>query len=118
LATSPVFPRFVIEERLGWAKIAPSDFDGITSFETCRHNKPDPLFYEEILRHFEIAPEAALMIGNDLRDDGAATQAGIDFAFVDGHYARRKNRAGNPVWSGSMLALARAIEGGDAPFVG
>ena len=116
LATSPVFPRFVIEERLAWSGIAPAVFDGITSFEASRHNKPDPQYYAEILAAHGIRPDAALMIGNDLRDDGAATQAGIAYAFIEGRYARRRNPAGRPVWRGSMLALARAVEGGDAPF--
>ena len=116
LATSPVFPRFVIEERLAWAGIRPSDFDGITSFETCRFNKPDPKYYEEILLHLGIRPDAALMIGNDLRDDGAATKAGIAFAFVEGRYARRHDPAGSPVWRGSMRALSHAVEGGEPPF--
>ncbi len=116
LATSPVFPRFVIEERLAWAGIAPSEFDGVTSFETCRFNKPDPKYYEEILLHLGIRPDMALMVGNDLRDDGAATLAGVAFAFIEGRYARRQNPAGSPIWRGSMPALAHAVEGGDAPF--
>ncbi len=118
LATSAVFPRFVIEERLAWAGISPAAFDGITSFETCRYNKPDPQYYAEILAIHGVSPDAALMVGNDLRDDGAATQAGINFAFIEGRYARRQNPAGRPVWRGSMLALARAAEGGEAPFTG
>ena len=116
LATSPVFPRFVIEERLNWAGIAPQAFVAITSFETCRYNKPDPKYYEEILRGQAIDAGAALMVGNDLRDDGAATRAGIAFAFVEGCYAREQDPQGSPVWRGSMLALVRAVEGGDAPF--
>ena len=116
LATSPVFPRFVIEQRLAWAAIAPDAFAAITSFETCRYNKPDPKYYEEILRGQGIEAGTALMIGNDLRDDGAATHVGIAFAFVEGRYARKQDPRGSPVWRGSMLALARAVEGGDAPF--
>ena len=116
LATSPVFPRFVIEERLRWAGIAPQAFKAITSFETCRYNKPDPKYYEEILRSQAIDAGAAVMVGNDLRDDGAATRAGIAFAFVEGSYAREQDAQGSPVWRGSMLALVRAVEGGEAPF--
>lgn len=116
LATSPVFPRFVIEERLAWAGIAADAFDEITSFETCRYNKPDPMYYEEILAGLKIQPENTLMIGNDLCDDGAATKARIAFAFVEGRYARRHRPEGSPIWHGSMLKLARALERGNAPF--
>ena len=116
LATSPVFPRFVIEERLSWAGIPAGAFEEITSFERCRYNKPDPRYYEEILWTLGVEPGVALMVGNDLRDDGAATQAGIAFAFVEGRYARRQDPQGTPLWRGSMLALARAAERGSAPF--
>jgi FMN phosphatase YigB (HAD superfamily) len=116
LATSPVFPRFVIEERLRWAGMGPDLFEAITSFETSRHNKPDRRYYEEVLSDGGISPAQALMIGNDLRDDGAATLAGIEFAFVEGRYARLKEPIGTPVWHGSMRALAQAVEGGEPPF--
>lgn len=118
LTTSPVFPRFVIEERLAWAGIGPDAFEGITCFETAHFNKPDPRYYEEVLRRFALDARGTLMIGNDLRDDGAATLAGIAFAFVDGRFARVADAVGTPIWRGSMLRLHRALERGEPPFAG
>lgn len=112
LATSPVFPRVAIEERLRWAGIDPASFGLITSIENCCYAKPDPRYYLEVLAHLGAKPEEALMIGNDLGDDGAAATCGIDFAFVSGAYARGRSDAA-PVWQGSMGELAAAIERGE-----
>lgn len=116
LATSPVFPLRAIVERLSWAAIGQDAFEQITCFENCRTVKPDPRYYEEVLRMSAAAPENVLMIGNDRRDDGAATLCGIPFAWIDGSFRRTADPIGKPIWHGTMNQLARAMEEGDAPF--
>lgn len=39
--------------------------------------KPDPAIFQLTLDHLEVAPEAALMVGDSWRDDGAAAALGI-----------------------------------------
>lgn len=116
LATSPVFPLRAIVERLSWSSIGAEAFERITCLENCHFVKPDRRYYEEVLAMAGCAPEEALMVGNDRRDDGAATQAGIPFIWVDGRYRRTSGSIGDPIWRGSMLTLARAMEEGNAPF--
>lgn len=117
LATQPVFPRFVIDERLRWAGISPQAFSLITSFESMHHIKPEARYFEEVLKLLVSDADRALMIGNDRHEDGAATLAGMRFAWVDGAYRRSRQPIGRPVWRGTMLALGRALEGGSPPFV-
>ena len=69
LATNPVFPKEAYEERLSWIGLETSDFDMVTDYSQCHFTKPNPLYYKEILDHFGINPENALMIGNDVRED-------------------------------------------------
>ncbi len=116
LATSPVFPLRAIVERLSWCGIGTDAFDRITCLENCHFVKPDPRYYEEVLAMAGCAPEEALMVGNDRRDDGGATAAGIPFIWVDGRYRRTGDPIGEPVWRDSMLGLATAMEEGNAPF--
>ncbi len=116
LATSPVFPLRAIVERLRWAGLAAEDFEHITCFENCHYAKPDVRYYREVLATAECSPHEAMMIGNDRRDDGAAAQAGIAFAWIDGSYRRTSDPIGEPIWWGSMRKLAQAMEEGDAPF--
>lgn len=116
LATSPVFPLRAVVERLRWAGIGPDDFELITSLENCHYSKPDERYYAEVLEMVSCGARDALMIGNDLRDDGAATKAGIAFVWIDGSYRRTSDPIGEPIWRGSMRKLAQAMEEGNAPF--
>ncbi|MDA8346627.1 MAG: HAD family hydrolase [Thermaerobacter sp.] len=116
LATSPVFPLRAIVERLAWAGIGADVFERITSFENCHFAKPDHRYYREVLAMAGCGPRDALMIGNDRRDDGAATAVSIPLAWVNGSFKRTQDPIGQPVWRGSMRKLAQAMEEGNAPF--
>lgn len=69
LATNPVFPRSAIVHRLEWAGFTPEAFELLTTYEVMYTTKPDPGYYREILAHVGVAPERALMVGNDLVND-------------------------------------------------
>ena len=69
LATNPVFPRSAIVHRLEWAGFAPDAFELLTTYDVMHTTKPDPGYYREILAHVAVAPERALMVGNDLVND-------------------------------------------------
>jgi FMN phosphatase YigB (HAD superfamily) len=71
VATSPLFPRTAIEQRLSWAGVPRDRFDYalVTSYEDFHFAKPHKAYYAEILGRLGIPPHDAAMIGNDLTDD-------------------------------------------------
>ncbi len=77
LATSPVFPAFAVESRLGWAGLSPEDFALITAYENCTFGKPNPRYYLEIAEKLSVSPQECLMVGNDVTEDMAAEDAGM-----------------------------------------
>jgi FMN phosphatase YigB (HAD superfamily) len=75
IATSPLFPRLAIKERLRWAGIADLPFVRVTSLENSHFTKPHPEYFAEILAHLGRRPEEALMVGNDWENDIAPSVA-------------------------------------------
>lgn len=79
LATNPIFPRAAVVTRLAWIGLSESDFDYITTYETESFCKPNPKYYESILKRLSITPDECVMVGNDEHEDmHAAMKAGID----------------------------------------
>ncbi len=77
LATSPVFPRVAVLERMRWAGISPEDFEIITTYENSCYTKPNPDYYTALAKELGLLPEECLMVGNDTTDDGSAARAGM-----------------------------------------
>lgn len=77
LATNPIFPRNATENRIRWTRLDPSDFMFYTTYEDCRYCKPNPEYYREILRKYDLKPEECLMVGNDISEDMAAESLGM-----------------------------------------
>lgn len=77
LATNPIFPAIATENRMGWAGLAPSDFELYTTYENSRHCKPNPDYYRDILAQLELAPEECVMVGNDVNEDMVAATLGM-----------------------------------------
>lgn len=85
LATNPLFPRLAVEARLAWAGLDPAAFDLIADYETMHFCKPNPEFFREICRRLGVAPERAVMVGNDpFVDIQAAQRAGLKTFLVEG----------------------------------
>lgn len=82
LATNPMFPRAGIERRLDWAGLDAKLFDHVTDYENAHFSKPNPLYYREVLAAMDLAPEEAMMIGNNPVDDMAAAELGIGVFLV------------------------------------
>ncbi len=78
IASNPIFPLVATKARLRWAGLNPDDFKYITAYENSSFSKPNPKYYEEILKKHNLKPEECLMIGNDAKEDIAAMQLGID----------------------------------------
>lgn len=77
LATNPIFPSLATEWRIGWAGLTPDDFELITTYENINYSKPNPEYYREIMRRFDLAPDECLMVGNDVSDDMVASDVGM-----------------------------------------
>lgn len=85
IATNPMFPKLAIEKRIEWTNINRDHFDYVTSFEKNHYCKPQPLFYEEILKDISANPENCLMVGNDTFEDMIAKKVGIQTYLVTDH---------------------------------
>lgn len=83
LATNPLFPLICTQQRLQWAGFDVDDFALVTTYENSSSAKPNPRYYELLLRKFNVKPEEVLLIGNDAIEDGSACQLGIKVALID-----------------------------------
>ncbi len=77
LATNPIFPSVATESRVRWAGLEPEDFDWYTSYENIGCSKPNPAYYQEIMRRFDLEPRECLMVGNDVDEDMVAENLGM-----------------------------------------
>ncbi len=79
IATNPIFPKAGQLSRLEWLGIDESEFDAITPYEEFSYAKPNPKYYETILKEHNLRAEDCLMVGNDEREDMyAAGSVGMD----------------------------------------
>ena len=86
IATMPIFTVEAVEARMKWVGLTPDMFDFITTADTSSYCKPNPLYFKEILERFDVKPEDALMIGNDVREDmQPCRELGIDVFLVIDH---------------------------------
>jgi FMN phosphatase YigB (HAD superfamily) len=109
VATNPVFPRPLVEARLGWGAMGAFPFDLVTSYENCRYCKPHPGFFEDILQTLELAPQHCLMVGNDTVHDLSARQAGIATFLLDTWLVDRGGGF-RPDFRGGHAELCRLVE--------
>ena len=77
LATNPLFPRLATESRVRWAGLEPEDFAYITVYDNSHFCKPNPAYYEEILRVIGAEPHECVMVGNDAKEDMVAESLGM-----------------------------------------
>ncbi len=77
IATNPMFPRRAVEERLAWDGVPVTEFayDLVTTYDNMHATKPYLAYYREILDQIGVAPEAALMVGDDWENDIAPALA-------------------------------------------
>lgn len=77
LATNPIFPRVATHSRVRWAGLEPEMFEYITTYENSTHSKPDPAYYQDVLRALDVRGEECLMVGNDVGEDMVAETVGM-----------------------------------------
>ncbi len=114
IATNPLFPATAIEQRLAWAGV-PVDANPyalVTTYENMHAAKPQPAYYREILAAIGCAPDQALMIGDDWRNDIApAAEVGLFTYWIAPAGAAPPNAA-LLNGQGSLDVLAELVAGG------
>lgn len=90
LATNPLFPKVATHTRIDWAGFKVEDFNLITTFEDSKFCKPNPLYYDEVLKKINKQPTECLMVGNDVEDDLVAEKLGIDTYLITDNILNEK----------------------------
>lgn len=113
IATSPLFPRVAIIQRLEWAGISPylHNLRLITSYENFHFCKPNPAYYTEILSQLGWLDGGAVMIGDDLVNDILpASRAGLPVFWIDPTADQNPVNPSSPHGSGSLGEVLPWIE--------
>lgn len=83
LATNPIFPECAVATRLAWVGLSPSDFVSVTHYDNSTFCKPNPKYFEELLRKLGRQPSECVMIGNSVGEDILPTKSiGIESFLV------------------------------------
>ncbi|MCM1166777.1 MAG: HAD family hydrolase [Lachnospiraceae bacterium] len=69
LATNPIFPECAVATRLAWVGLSLSDFKLVTHYDNSTFCKPNPKYYEELLKKLGRQPSECIMIGNSVGED-------------------------------------------------
>lgn len=93
LATNPIFPAFVIRERMAWAGVADLPWELITCYEEMHFCKPHPEYYLEITGLLGLRPEKCLMVGNDVEEDLPAGKVGMS-TYLTNEFPLNHEKAG------------------------
>lgn len=78
LATNPIFPAVATRARIRWAGLTPEHFELVTTYENSCSCKPNLLYYREVTAKLGVSPQACLMVGNDVQEDMAARELGME----------------------------------------
>ncbi len=81
-ASNPVFPKIAVEKRLSFINMDFDDFEYVSYMENSHFCKPNPKFFNEILKKLNIDPKDCIMIG-DSDFDRASLKAGIEFIHIN-----------------------------------
>lgn len=110
LATNPIFPSAATEERIRWAGIDKNVFDLITTYEDSHYCKPNPMYYQEVLKRLGVEAEDCMMIGNDGLEDGVITELGIPVFLIDGFLLHEEQLEKKQIKHGTFADALKWIE--------
>lgn len=78
LSTNPIFPKIGTLTRMGFVGLKEEDFDYITTYENFNFCKPNPSYFIELLKKFNLSPNEVILFGNNTLEDAmCAKMAGI-----------------------------------------
>lgn len=108
IATTPVLPLTAIKQRLDWAGVGDFDYTLITHIENSRANKPNLLYYKEIIEYLNLPPEHCLMVGDETKDMVAAN-LGCQTLFVESSNSDLTQDMPNPSFKGNLEEILKII---------
>jgi len=85
LATNPLFPEIATHKRVKWAGLEPTMFEWITTYENSNFSKPNLGYFKMITDKYQLVPSECMMVGNDAKEDMAASLLGMDTFLVTNH---------------------------------
>lgn len=86
LSTNPIFPLNGTLTRMSFVDLKKEDFDFITAYENFSYSKPNPKYFNELLKMFNLKGEEVILFGNNTLEDGECSLAcGIKCYLVDGY---------------------------------
>ena len=103
LATNPIFPAAATRSRLSWAGLEPADFELVTTYENSR--------YREILDRLGLRGEDCLMVGNDMTEDTAAAELGMQVFLITSCLINKEGKDVNAWPHGGFDDLIRFVCG-------
>jgi FMN phosphatase YigB (HAD superfamily) len=103
IATNPIFPLSAIRERMRWADVADLPVHVVTSYEIMHAAKPQPSYFLEVAGMLDVAPNEALMVGDDRVLDMTAADVGMSTYYVG------RGNAPSADFSGSLVDLAQLL---------
>ena len=110
LATNPIFPAIATHKRVGWAGLSVDDFELITTYENSHSCKPNPAYYQEILKKLNVKAENCLMVGNDVTEDMVAETLGMKVFLLTDCIINKNNADISHYPSGSFDELITFIQ--------
>lgn len=110
LATNPIFPATATKTRIGWAGLAPEDFEFFTSYENICYCKPNLYYYREVLKTAKLSPNECLFVGNDVGEDMVAENLGINVFLLTDCIINKKGEDINKYKHGDFPALIEYLK--------
>lgn len=84
LSTNPLFPKIATTKRMAISELYESDFDLVTTYENSGFCKPNPAYFTDLLKRFNLKEDEVIVFGNNTFDDGeCATGAGIKCYIIE-----------------------------------
>ncbi len=114
LSTNPIFPMEGQKTRISMLGLSSSDFEYVTSYENSSFCKPNPMYFQSLLKRFSLKSDEVIVIGNnDFEDGDCASACGIKVYLVDGyliHSSHAKGKYETIVLSNVFSVIDREIE--------
>lgn len=82
LTTNPIWPEECVHQRLKWAGLNPSLFDGLTHSQNWHSCKPNLQYYREVMTRWNLNPTDCILIGDSKIKEGPASQLGIEVVIL------------------------------------
>ncbi|MFX0071022.1 MAG: HAD family hydrolase [Candidatus Hermodarchaeota archaeon] len=108
IATTPLLPETAIRQRLEWGGIGDFPYKLVTTLENSYANKPNLLYYQQILNIIGHGAEECLMVGDEDKDMVAA-QIGIKTFLVQSPQTNLSPDTPKPNFTGSLTDLEKLL---------